>query len=322
MKVLIKALMLAAAVTVTGAASAADPWPSAPITMVVPFAAGSGTDSVARVVAQKLSDRLKQPVLVDNKPGASAQIAAVHVAKAKPDGYTLFMTTNTSHSANPSLYRSLKYDPIKDFTPIARVGELPFALVVTPALPVKTVKEFIDYARANPGKLSYATPNSTSLVASETINRIAGIDVLGVPYKSSPQAMTDTVSGQVQMYVTDVGSGMGMMQTNKVKTLAVTTAKPLKNFPGVPPIASSLPGFDLTSWNGIFGPAGMPRPVVDRINQELQVVLADRDVQDKLSQIGFEVWPTKTPDEFASYVSEQLANWSSMIKKANIRQEQ
>jgi tripartite-type tricarboxylate transporter receptor subunit TctC len=321
-KVLIKAIVLATSLIGAGAASAADAWPTAPITMVVPFAPGSGTDAVARVVAQKLADRLKQPVLVDNKPGASAQIAAVHVAKAKPDGYTLFMTTNTSHSANPSLYKNLKYDPIKDFTPIARVGELPFALVVAPTLPVKTLREFIDYAKANPGKLSYATPNSTSLVACETINRIAGIDVLGVPYKSSPQAMTDTVSGQVQVYVTDVGSGMGMMHANKVKTLGVTTAKPLKNFPGVPPVASAVPGFDLTSWNGIFGPAGMPRPVVERINAELQSVLAERDVQEKLSQIGFEVWPTKTPDEFAAYVSDQLANWSTLIKKANIRQEQ
>jgi tripartite-type tricarboxylate transporter receptor subunit TctC len=320
-KLLLKSIALATAMLAASAASA-DTYPSGPVTMVVPFAAGSGTDAVARVVAQKLADRLKQPVLIDNKPGASAQIAAQHVVKAKPDGYTLFMTTNTSHSANPSLYKNLKYDPIKDFTPIARVGELPFALVVAPTVPVRTLKEFLDYARANPGKLSYATPNSTSLVASETINRIAGIDVLGVPYKSSPQAMTDTVSGQVQMYVTDVGSGMGMMSAGKVKTLAVTTAKPLKNFPGVPPIASAVPGFDLTSWNGIFGPAGLPRPVVDRINQELQVVLADRDVQDKLSQIGFEVWPTKTPDEFATYVSDQLANWSTLIKKANIAQAQ
>lgn len=321
MKFLLKSIALAMTMLAAGAASA-DTYPSGPVTMVVPFAAGSGTDAVARVVAQKLADRLKQPVLIDNKPGASAQIAAQHVAKSKPDGYTLFMTTNTSHSANPSLYKNLKYDPIKDFTPIARVGELPFALVVAPTVPVRTLKEFLDYARANPGKLSYATPNSTSLVASETINRIAGIDVLGVPYKSSPQAMTDTVSGQVQMYVTDVGSGMGMMTANKVKTLAVTTAKPLKNFPGVPPIASAVPGFDLTSWNGIFGPAGLPRPVVDRINQELQVVLADREVQDKLSQIGFEVWPTRTPDEFATYVSDQLTNWSTLIKKANIAQAQ
>ena len=139
----------------------AQTYPASPITLVVPFAAGSGTDAVARVIAHKLSDRLQQPVLVDNKPGASAQIGAVFVARAKPDGYTLFMTTNTSHSANPSLFQNLKYDPIKDFTPIVRTGELPFALVVAKQLPIKSVKDLIDYAIANPGKLSYATPNST-----------------------------------------------------------------------------------------------------------------------------------------------------------------
>ncbi|RYF63118.1 MAG: tripartite tricarboxylate transporter substrate binding protein, partial [Comamonadaceae bacterium] len=184
---------------------AQQPYPSTPITMVVPFAAGSGTDAVARTVSQKLAERLKQPVLVDNKPGANAQVAAQIVARAKPDGYTLFMTTNTSHSANPALYSNLKYDPIKDFTPVARVGELPFALAVHPSVPARTLAEFIDYARAHPGKLSYATPNSTSLVAMESIKHIAKVDIVSIPYKSSPQAMTDLVGGQVQVYVADLG---------------------------------------------------------------------------------------------------------------------
>lgn len=253
-------------------------YPSAPITLVVPFAAGSGTDSVARAVGQKLSDRLKQPVVIDNKPGASAQIGAQFVAKAKPDGYTLFMTTNTSHSANPSLYSNLKYDPIKDFTPIARVGELPFALAVHPAVPAKSLKELIDYGKANPGKLSYATPNSTSLVASETIRRITGMDMLGIPYKSSPQAMTDLVGGQVQLYVVDLGSGMGMIKTDKVRTLGITTAEPSPLLPGIPPIGQTVQGFALTSWNGIFGPAGLPPAVAERLNSELQAVLADKDL--------------------------------------------
>jgi tripartite-type tricarboxylate transporter receptor subunit TctC len=161
-------------------------YPSAPISLVVPFAAGSGTDAVARIVVKKLGERLNQPVLVDNKAGANGQIAATFVAKAKPDGYTLLMTTNTSHSANPSLVKDLKYDPIKDFTPIARVGELPFALMVSAKDPAKSMGDWLAYARANPGKLSYATPNSTSLVSSETIKRIGKVDVLGVPYKSSP----------------------------------------------------------------------------------------------------------------------------------------
>jgi tripartite-type tricarboxylate transporter receptor subunit TctC len=243
------------------------------------------------------------------------------VAAAKPDGYTLFMTTNTSHSANPSLFKTLKYDPIKDFTPIARVGELPFALAVHPAVPAKTLKELMDYAKANPGKLSYATPNSTSLVTTETIKRIAGIDMVAIPYKSSPQAMTDLIGGQVQVYVTDVGSGMSMIKSDKIRTLAVTTATPSKIFPHLPTVGQTVPGFDLTSWNGIFGPAGLPRPIVDRINSEVQVILADKEVQDKLSQLGFEVWPSKTPDEFAKYVSDQLVNWTTLIRQAGIKPE-
>ena len=229
-------------------------YPHSPITMIVPFAAGSGTDAVARTVSQKLGERLKQPVIVDNRAGANAQIAAGMAAKAKPDGYTLFMTTNTSHSANPWLVKSLKYDPIKDFTPIARVGELPFALVVNPKLPVKSVPELIAYAKAHPGKLSYATPNSTSLVAAETLRYMAKADIVGIPYKSSPQALTDLIGEQVQMYVVDLGSGGSMLKTEKVRALGVTAAKGSKLLPNVPPIAKTLPGFDITSWNGILHP--------------------------------------------------------------------
>lgn len=317
MKLIVRTLAVLALAASTAAFGQG--YPNAPITLVVPFAAGSGTDAVARIVAKRLGERLKQPVLVDNKAGASAQIGAQHVAKAKPDGYTLFMTTNTSHSANPALFSNLKYDPIKDFTPITRVGELPFALLVNKDFPAKSLNELIDHARAHPGKLSYATPNSTSLVASETIKRIAGLQVLGVPYKSSPQALTDLVGGQVQMYVGDLGSTMGMIKGGNVRVLAVTTRSPLKSLPNVPPVASAVPGFDLTSWNGIFGPAGMPRPVVEKLNDEILHVLAQKDVQDQLAQLGFETWPSKTPDEFAKYVADQLAHWTTLIKEAGIR---
>ncbi|CAN7399518.1 tripartite tricarboxylate transporter substrate binding protein [Pseudorhodoferax sp. LjRoot39] len=292
-----------------------------PLTLVVPFAAGSGTDAVARTVGQRLAEKLGQPVLIDNKPGANAQVAAQYVAKAKPDGLTLFMTTNTSHSANPALYKELRYDPIKDFTPIARVGELPFALAVHPAVPAKTLAELIAYAKANPGKLSYATPNSTSLVAMETIKRITGIDIAQIPYKSSPQAMTDLVGGQVQVYVADLGSGMAMLKTDKIRALAITTARESQILPGVPPVGATVKGFDLTSWNGIFGPAGLPKPAVDRINAALQQVLAEPDTQDKLRQLGFEVWPSKTPEEFTQYVADQLAHWGQLIRQAGVRPE-
>ena len=314
------ALALFAASLASTPAPAQD-YPSAPITLVVPFAAGSGTDAVARTVAQKLSERLKQPVLVDNKPGASAQLGAQFVAKARPDGYTLFMTTNTSHSANPSLFKELRYDPIKDFTPVTRVGELPFALAVHPSVPARNMQELIAFARANPGKLSYATPNSTSLVAMESLKRIAGVEIVAVPYKSSPQAMTDLVAGVVQVYVVDFGSGMGMLKTDRIRTLGLTTAKESALLPGVPPIGRTVQGFDLTSWNGIFGPAGLPRPVVQRLNAEMQAVLADREVQDKLAGIGFQVWPTRTPEEFSQYVAEQLAHWTRLIQQAGIKPE-
>ena len=306
---------------VASAAAVSQTYPSAPVTLVVPFAAGSGTDAVARIVGKKLSDRFKQPVLIENRAGANDQIAAQFVAKAKPDGYTLLMTTNTSHSANPSLVSNLKYDPIKDFTPVARVGELPFAFAVNQNDPAKTLKEWIENAKRNPGKFSYATPNSTSLVASETIKRIAGIDVVGVPYKSSPQALTDLIGGSIQMYVVDSGSGMGMIKAGTVKVLGVTTKDPLKSMPGIPPVASVVSGFDLTSWNGIFGPAGMPKPVADMINAELQRVLEDKEVKEQLNQLGFEIWPTKTPEDFAKYVSDQLVHWGTLIKQAGIRPE-
>lgn len=310
--------LLLAAIGLFTAAAQAQTFPTGPITLVVPFAAGSGTDAVARVVAKGLTERLGQQVLVDNRAGASGQLAAQYVAAAKPDGYMLLMTTNTTHSANPSLFKTLRYDPIKSFTPIARVGELPFALVVNPALPVKTLPELIDYARAHPGKLSYGTPNSTSLVASETIKRIAGISMVGVPYKSSPQALTELIGGTLDVYVVDLGSGMAMIQAGKVRTLATTNADGTKLLPGVPPIGKTVKGFDLTSWNGIFAPAGTPRAVVDKLNAELQVVLADKAVQEHLAQIGFEVSPTKTPEAFAKYVADQLAHWTSLIQQAGI----
>ena len=315
------AFALAALGLAAAPAAVAQTYPAKPITLIVPFAAGSGTDGVARIVAQKLSERLKQQVLVENKAGASAQIGAEYVAKAKPDGYTLFMTTNTSHSANPSLFKTLRYDPLKDFTPIVRTGELPFAVAVNPALPVKSLQELLDYAKANPGKISYATPNSTSLVASETIKAMAKVDIVGVQYKSSPQALTDLIGGQLEMYVVDLGSGLSTIKSGKVRTLAVTPARGSKILADVPPVAKTLPGFDLTSWNGILGPAGLPKPIVDRLNAETQAVLAEKEVQDKLANIGFEVWPSKSPEEFAKYVADQLAYWTKLIKQAGIQPE-
>lgn len=293
-------------------------YPSGPVTLVVPFAAGSGTDAVARAVGAGLAQQLGQAVVVDNRAGGNAQIAAQLVVRAKPDGHTLFMTTNTSHSANPWLVKNLRYDAIKDFTPVARVGELPFALAVHPSVPAQDLKAFIAYVKAHPGKVSYGTPNSTSLVASETFRFVTGADIVGVPYSSSPQALTDLMSGQIDMYIVDLGSGLATLRTDRVRTLAVTTAKGSSLLPGVPSMRDELPGFDITSWNGIFAPAGTPDAVVERINTALQVVLADGQIRQQLAQIGFEIWPTRTPQEFAGYVQEQLAHWGRLVRQAGI----
>ena len=300
---------------------AAQSYPSSNITLVVPFAAGSGTDAVARIMATKMGSILGQPVIVDNKPGASAQIGAQLVASAKPDGYTLLMTTNTSHSANPYLFQNLKYDPIKDFTPIARVGELPFVLTVNNDLPVKSVQELIDYAKANPGKLSYGTPNSTSLVTTETIMYLSKIGMTQIPYKSSPQALTDLIGNQIQVYVVDTGSGMGMIKAGKVRPIGLTGNRPYAQLPNVPPIAKTIQGFDIVSWNGVFGPANLPKPIVDKVNAAIQEALKDKDVQAKLGQLGFVVWPSKNPQDFAQYVSDQMAFWGKLIIQSGIKSE-
>jgi tripartite-type tricarboxylate transporter receptor subunit TctC len=272
-------------------------------------------------MATKMGSILGQPVIVDNKPGASAQIGAQLVASAKPDGYTLLMTTNTSHSANPYLFQNLKYDPIKDFTPIARVGELPFVLTVNNDLPVKSVQELIDYAKANPGKLSYGTPNSTSLVTTETIMYLSKIGMTQIPYKSSPQALTDLIGNQIQVYVVDTGSGMGMIKAGKVRPIGLTGNRPYAQLPNVPPIAKTIQGFDIVSWNGVFGPANLPKPIVDKVNAAIQEALKDKDVQAKLGQLGFVVWPSKNPQDFAQYVSDQMAFWGKLIIQSGIKSE-
>jgi len=303
------------------AAMAQQPYPNRAITLVVPFAAGSGTDAVARVVAQKLGERLKQPVVIDNRAGANAQIGVEFAAKAAPDGYTLLMTTATSHSANPWLYKKLRYDPVRDFTPIGRTGVLPFVLAVRPSLPVKNVRELIDYARAHPGKVSFAAPNSTSMLASLAVSRLAKVDLINVAYKSAPQAYTDILAGHLDMYVVDFGVGLSAIKNQKLRPLGMTYARRSPQLPDVPPLSDTLPGFDLNPWNGVFGPANLPKPVVDRLAAELQAVLSEKETQEKFNLVGLEVAPTSSPEEFSKYVKDQLAYWGEMVKLSGVQPE-
>jgi tripartite-type tricarboxylate transporter receptor subunit TctC len=300
----------------TGAARAA--WPERPVTMVVPFAAGSGTDTVARLVGEQLAGKLGQGVVIENRAGANGSVAATYVARANPDGYTLFMTTNTSHSANPSLMKNLTYDPVADFAPVARMGNLPFLLVTDPKLPVNSVAELVAHAKANPGKLTYASGNSTGIVAGATFAKRAGIDILHVPYRSTPPAITDIIGSRISMMFVDITASLSQINAGALKALAVTTAERSKLLPNLPSMQEAgVPEFDITSWNGVFAPARTPADVVSRLNKEFSAIATDPALVKRFAEIGFDAFP-QTPDELGAFVKAQLANWSRMIREAGI----
>jgi tripartite-type tricarboxylate transporter receptor subunit TctC len=256
------------------AASAQTAYPNRTITLVLPFAAGSGTDTTTRIISQHLAAALGVGIVIDNKPGANGMIAATYVARAAPDGYTLFVTTNTTHSANPFLLKTLTYDPVKDFTPIARTGDLPFMLVVNPDLPVKSVPELVAYGKANPGKLTYASGSSSSIVSGATFAHNAGIDMLHVPYKSSPPALNDVIGGRISMIFIDVLTGLPHVKGNALRALAVTTKERSPLLPELPSMQEAgVPDFDITSWQGYFAPANAPKEIVTRLNAEIRKIV-------------------------------------------------
>ncbi|MDP9913120.1 tripartite-type tricarboxylate transporter receptor subunit TctC [Variovorax boronicumulans] len=297
-------------------------YPKQPIKLIVPFAAGSGTDAVARITAQMLGEALKASVIVDNRAGASGVIAAELVAKAPPDGYTLFMTTNTTHSANPSLMKSLPYDPVKDFAPVSRMGNLPFMLVVNNDLPVKSVAELLAWGRAHPGKLTYASGNSTGIVSGATLSRMSGIPMLHVPYKSTPPAIADLIGGQVSMMVVDLAAGLATVKAGKMRAIAVTTQERTKLFPELPPLAETpeLKGFDITSWNGVFAPAGTPRDVVLKLNKALAEMANGAAFRERVTKLGFDAFGS-TPEELGAFTVSELAKWKKLIQAAGIQPE-
>ncbi|MYN14779.1 tripartite tricarboxylate transporter substrate binding protein [Pusillimonas sp. TS35] len=300
------------------AGTAAAAYPERPINLIVPFPAGSGTDSAGRIFAEELTKHLGQPVVVENKPGANATIAANYVAKAAPDGYTLFVTTNTSHSAAPWLMKNVSYDPVKDFTPIARGGNLPFMLVVNPSRPYKTVQELIDYAKKHPGEVTYASGNSTGIVAGGTLGVAANLDLLHVPYKGTPQALTDLVGGQVDFMFTDLTSGKPFVDSGRLRALAVSTAERSQLLPELPSMKEAgVTNFDINSWNGYFGPAGMPPEIVKTLNSAINKIVTDPKVKKRLADLGFDAF-SGTPESFAQFVKDQYVLWGKMIKDAGV----
>ena len=302
------------------AASAQAPYPNRNITLVLPFAAGSGTDTTTRLISKEVGVGLGANMVIENKAGANGSIAASFVARSAPDGYTLFVTTNTTHSANPYLLKTMSYDPMKDFTPIARTGDLPFMLVIHPDIPANSVAELIALAKKDPGKLSYASGSSSASVSGATFARLAGIDMLHVPYKSSPPALTDVIAGRVSMMFIDVPTGLPHVNGKVLKALAVTTKRPSALLPHLPTMDATVKGFDITSWQGWFGPANLPKDMVTKLNAEIRKVIERPDIKSQLGERGMEAF-SGTPEEFDAFLKEQLVLWEKLITDAGIEKQ-
>ena len=311
-------LALAAAATAAFplAATAQAAYPSKPVTIVVPFAAGGTTDILARVIGQALTKELGQPVIVDNRAGAGGNIGAALAAKAPADGYTLFMGTVGTHAINQSLYKKLPFDPIKDFAPLTRVAMVPNLLVVNPGKPYKNVKELIAYAQANPGKVNFGSSGSGSSIhlSGELFKSLAKVDMVHVPYRGSAPAVTDLLGGQIDIMFDNMPSAIQHVRSGKLRPLAVTTAKRSPELPDVPTIAEAgVPGYEATSWFGMFAPAATPATIVATLNGALVKVLADPEVKKKLAEQGAEPYAEK-PEQFAEFIRSESAKWSQVVK--------
>ena len=316
------ALALACASFAAPQSALGQPYPNRPVKIVIPFAAGSGSDIVGRLLAEDLRKALNQSFVVENKPGASAQIAAEYVAKSAPDGYTLLLTTNTAHSANPFLFKKLNYDPVRDFTPIARITYTPYVLAVRPDSGVATVSDLVMKARANRGALNYGYGNSTSQVAGAAFAQRAGIEVTAIPYKSMPPVLTDLLGGRIDFAFVDLTSIHSHLKAGDLKPIAFTLRKRASQLPAVPTVSETagFAGYEVTSWIGLVGPADMPREIVDRLNGEINRILTRSDVRARLADLGAETAPS-SPDELATFIREQLDSWRAKIAAAGIQPE-
>jgi putative tricarboxylic transport membrane protein len=320
MKTLLRILIAAGALLFSLVAHA-DTYPSKPITIIVPFGPGSATDTIARVVAQQLGAALKQSVVVEDRPGANGALSALFVARSAPDGYTLFMSTNSPHSAVPFLMKNVGYDPMKDFAAITRMGSYTLMLCVHPSIPAKSVKEFIEYAKNNPGKLSFASGNTSGVVAGETLKHWAEIDMLHVPYKSAPPAINDVLAGRVSLMFTDLTTGLPHVKAGTLRALAVTRLKRSTLIPELPTMdETGVTGFDMDSWAGIFAPAGTPADIITLLNAELRRIIDSAAVKSNLGNAGFEAF-SSSPKELEDFVKVQLGKWGKMVKDAGIQPE-
>lgn len=305
-----------------GRAAFAQAWPAKPIRLVLAFGPGSGSDLTARILTDELRQALGQPFVIDYRPGAAGQIGAEAAAKSPPDGYTVFLTTTTIHSANPHLFRKLSYDPLRDFTAIGRVINIPYVLAVAPDASVSSAAALIEQSRARPGKVNFGHGNSASHVAGFAFARQAGFEAAPVAYKSMPQVTTDLIGGRLDYAFLDFTSSQALVQAGKLKALAVSLEKRSALLPNVPAVAElpGLGGFEVSSWVGLVAPAGTPREIIQRFNAELQRVLARPELRDKYAALGADVAPS-TPEQMDQYARAQFESWRAKIRDAGIQPE-
>ncbi|QTL02145.1 tripartite tricarboxylate transporter substrate binding protein [Aquabacter sp. L1I39] len=307
---------LAAALLCAVGPASAQTYPTRPVTLVVPYAPGGASDALGRLVAKWLQEKLGQPFVVENRPGAGSAVGADFVARATPDGYTLLLATSTTLAINPALYKKLPYDPLTSFTPVGLVANVPFVLVANPSTGVKTLKDFVALAKAKPGTLTYGSAGNGSPqhLFMELLKTSTGIDVIHVPYKGSAPAMNDLVGGQISLMVSDLAPALGQIQAGKITPLGVTTAQRLPGLPDVPTLAEAgVAGYEATAWQGIVGPAGLPPDIVSALSAQLRAFVADPATAEAFARIGLQPI-SDTPSEFAAYIRTEIGKWGPVVR--------
>lgn len=301
--------------TLAGTAAAQDKFPSKPVTIIVPQAAGGANDTIARVIAQKLSEQLGQPFVIDNRTGAGGNVGTVAAARAKADGYTLMVTADSSMVINPSLYKSTGFDPVKDFEPVGPVATAGYVLVANNNFPAKNVADLVALAKKEPGKINIGSAGNGTLnhLIGEMLGKATGIDLVHVPYKGASAAVTDLVAGQVQVSVQSLPSSISFIRSGKIKVLGVVNPKRVPALPDAPSIGETIKGFGATPWYGMFAPAGTPKAVVAQLNAEIAKALESKEVQERLAGVGCEPFKS-TPEQFAHLVRDDLPRWARIVK--------
>ena len=303
-------------------AALAQTYPSRPVRMIVGFPPGGPTDLVARLVAQHLSETLGQQVVTDNRPGAGGSVAGLLMVMAAPDGHTLFTASNGEIAISPNLYRKMSYNPAKDLAPVSRVGSSQLVLLVHPAVAAQSVKELVALAKSKPGTINFASSGigSTAHLSAELFKTMAGIDIVHVPYKGAAPALADLMGGQVHMLITGFSAALTHIKSGKLRALGVTGASRVKAMPDLPTIGETVAGYQISSWYGVFAPAGTPAAIINRLHGEIAAMLKRPDMNDRFISLGLEP-EASTPQAFAAQVKEEIAKWAKIIKLAGVPQQ-